>query len=300
MNNQKGFIQIPLLIAIIAGVLVLGGGYLGVKQYQNYQAEKVEKEKIIQDKEIQTQKLLISQQKIIEDTSKEIENIKKDNNEIDRLRAEIDNLKNKKPTSENDKLTAIIQEWRPKIAYIKCYWGTNSANSFTKSGSGVLGNDRIITNKHVIEEVNEVADFCSVNLPDDEKVFVWWQNFRISKNIDLAMLIIDSLTPKMEELNGLGISICSEKAPVGSSIVILGYPTIGTAQDITATEGIISGYEGYYYITSAKIEHGNSGGIAILIKSNCELGVPTGVVAGELESLGRIIDLRVAIPLSVR
>jgi len=42
---KKGFIQIPILIAIIVGVLAVGGGsYFGVKQYQNYQAI-IEKEK---------------------------------------------------------------------------------------------------------------------------------------------------------------------------------------------------------------------------------------------------------------
>ena len=39
MKNNKGFIQIPILIAIIAGLLAISGaGYFGVKQYQNYQA----------------------------------------------------------------------------------------------------------------------------------------------------------------------------------------------------------------------------------------------------------------------
>jgi flagellar basal body-associated protein FliL len=52
-KNSKGFIQIPILIAIIAGVLVLGGaGYFGVKQYQNYQLQKTkELEFSKQDKE---------------------------------------------------------------------------------------------------------------------------------------------------------------------------------------------------------------------------------------------------------
>ncbi len=36
MNSQRGFIQIPILIAIIVSVVVVGGaGYVGVKQYQN-------------------------------------------------------------------------------------------------------------------------------------------------------------------------------------------------------------------------------------------------------------------------
>jgi len=70
----------------------------------------------------------------------------------------------------------------------------------------------------------------------------------------------------------------------------LGYPGIGGNNDITATEGIISSYDGDYYITSAKIEHGNSGGIAILIKDNCFLGIPSYAEAGEIESMGRILD----------
>ncbi len=44
MKNQKGFIQIPLLIAIIAGVLGrFGGGYLSLNKYQDCQRIKIEK-----------------------------------------------------------------------------------------------------------------------------------------------------------------------------------------------------------------------------------------------------------------
>lgn len=49
MKKQNGFIQIPLLVAIIAGVLVLGGvGYFGVKQYHNYQNQKAKELEIKQ------------------------------------------------------------------------------------------------------------------------------------------------------------------------------------------------------------------------------------------------------------
>ncbi|MFA6136159.1 MAG: hypothetical protein WC705_02270 [Candidatus Paceibacterota bacterium] len=38
IKSQKGFIQIPLLIAIITGILAIGGiSYFGVEQYRNYQ-----------------------------------------------------------------------------------------------------------------------------------------------------------------------------------------------------------------------------------------------------------------------
>jgi S1-C subfamily serine protease len=62
---------------------------------------------------------------------------------------------------------------------------------------------------------------------------------------------------------------------------------------LTATDGIISGYAGDYYITSAKIERGNSGGPAILIKGKCLLGIPTFVTVGSLEALGRVLDITV-------
>lgn len=46
-KNKNGFIQIPIIIAIIVGILTVSGvGYLGVKQYQNYQAGKKEQQKL--------------------------------------------------------------------------------------------------------------------------------------------------------------------------------------------------------------------------------------------------------------
>jgi hypothetical protein len=71
----------------------------------------------------------------------------------------------------------------------------------------------------------------------------------------------------------------------------LGYPSVGAREGITATDGIISGFDKPYYITSAKIERGNSGGAAIHVKNNCLLGLPTLVVAGQVESLARILAL---------
>src|SRR3989338_990621 len=78
MKNIKGFIQIPLLIAIIAGVLVVGGGgYLGVKQYKNLQSDK--------------QELTRGGEKAKEGN----ENIK--SAELETLRKEIDELKSQPP-----------------------------------------------------------------------------------------------------------------------------------------------------------------------------------------------------------
>ncbi len=97
-------------------------------------------------------------------------------------------------------------------------------------------------------------------------------------------------------------TICSsEQLKIGEDLVILGFPDvsgvdvpgIGSTAKFTATEGIISEKienSGYYFNTSAKIEYGSSGGGAFLKNSGCFAGVPTLVRAGELESLGRILN----------
>jgi len=89
---------------------------------------------------------------------------------------------------------------------------------------------------------------------------------------------------------------CSSPENTGDSVLILGYPVYGSkvnefsSQDEpTATEGIISGKDGIYYTTSAKIDHGNSGGLAIDEASDCYFGIPTWDESGSFESLGRIL-----------
>ena len=79
---------------------------------------------------------------------------------------------------------------------------------------------------------------------------------------------------------------------VGAQIVILGYPAIGAKKSLTATEGIISGYDNDYFISSAKVDKGNSGGAAIWLENNCYLGIPTKVFAGTAETLARILDMQ--------
>ena len=86
--------------------------------------------------------------------------------------------------------------------------------------------------------------------------------------------------------------ICNSVS-IGDHISVLGYPGIG-GESLTVTDGIVSGFEfrsGERYVkTSAKIDQGNSGGIAIM-DSGCIVGIPT-YVKTQIESLGRILDLK--------
>ncbi len=291
-KNLKRFLQTPLLRVIIAGILVLSIiGYFSVKQYQNYQTKKAENARIVQ--ETQQQK----------------------DSEVEKLRQEVETLKNKKPqiiqqtiikeipsqtpsqTTEPN-LSTIIAYWRPRIAYIECDFYANGAIAMTQTGSGTMlqesnGGIIIFTNNHVISFLNEYgADLCRSKFPEDNNIFTSTGTFRSKSGLDWGILRItpDEYLKNIPYRANIG---CSTKPVIGDSIVILGYPGIGSKTDITATEGIISGYDGDYYITSAKVEHGNSGGAAILIKDNCFLGVPSFAQVGGVESLARILDLNV-------
>ena len=289
IKNQKGFIQIPILIVIIVGLLVVGGaGYFSVKQYQNYQAEKVEKEKTAQEKQLSEER-------------------NKQDSEIAKLKEEMEALKNKKPETitqtvikevpaqkTEDDLPSIIKQWRPIIVYIECYFlsiddmgGSGMAADF---GDGSFG---IFTNAHVVG--GDIApQSCKISFPDSTSApLISTHNRTADSGKDVAIIDIYNPDEHMKKVTApfANLKFCPQRPSLGDKIVILGYPGIGSQVDITATEGIISGYDGDYFITSAKVEHGNSGGAAILIKDNCYLGIPSFVQVGSIESLARIFDI---------
>ncbi|MEK7163228.1 MAG: trypsin-like peptidase domain-containing protein [Patescibacteria group bacterium] len=199
-------------------------------------------------------------------------------------------------------LSAIIKLWRPYIARISCTIDTPSVVAET-SGSALLSRTakypfaHLITNKHVVLYDGYFPESCKITFPDisgdinitDASVSYPSKNdigiVDISKKLD----IID-----LRAQNASNRTVCSAVS-VGEGVVILGYPGIGSKSDITATEGIISGFDGDYYITSAKIEQGNSGGAAILIRGvdTCYLGIPTFVNVGKIEALARILSAKV-------
>jgi hypothetical protein len=140
--------------------------------------------------------------------------------------------------------------------------------------------------------------------------------------IDFAVIKIVSAVPggfKSIPLDSLSsdelssIPSCPIKMPLGSPVAVIGYPATtksridfenqlgeqesGLMSNKTVTTGIISsqdsnpianGYPDVNYFVSAKIDKGNSGGLA-LSKYNsqpCILGVPTWVEHGYFENMG--------------
>jgi len=305
MKNQKGFIQIPLLIAIVVGVLVLGGGgYFGLQQYQSYQDEKNEQKKQAElnrkTEEEQRQKL----QELFDSQ----------NEELQKQKSEIKALQNRKPEiitetiikevpvqkTEND-ISAIVQLWRPIVVRIECdrqgiYPSGEIVDIGIVSGSGIAmyvqNSYAIWTNAHVT--ASSGGKLCRIYFPDNNSPIISIRG-RLNSAWSEDFVIIDIPNPGEYLGNIIKKSVnanpfCSQTPSIGDKVVILGYPGIGSQIDITATEGIISGYDGNYFITSAKVEQGNSGGAAILVKDNCYLGIPTFAQTGVIESLARILD----------
>jgi len=303
---MKLSIKVKILITVvISGAVISIGGYFSIKQYQGFQQQKIESER----KSKEQQDLMAEQQKALEQMKVEIESI------TDAQKA--DEQAQKKSPSENGKpsLSSIIKQWQQVIVYIQCdfyYKGTNE-KYLTQAGSGILeresfyNNSRgvysaevnVLTNKHVVLDEIYGPKNCTIFIPGYSPLFVD-NSFSLSKKTvsfssagyDWAVIEINN-PPNYIENIAYKLNRCNNRPSIGDDVVILGYPSIGSQSSITATEGIISGFDGDYYITSAKVEHGNSGGATILLKDNCYLGIPTYVIAGEIESLARILDSRV-------
>ena len=200
-------------------------------------------------------------------------------------------------------LSSIISNWRPLIANVECQFRySDTGRLYQKSsGSGIAIKfentpSAILTNKHVLTDSNGYgADSCSAKLLDSNETLSSSDIRSSSKGYDLGYIYINNPSDYFKNLTSNFPSLCSQKPSLGDEIVVLGYPSIGSKNGLTATEGIVSGFDGNYFITSAKVEQGNSGGAAILLKDNCLLGIPTFVTLGKVESLARILDIWTAV-----
>ena len=199
-------------------------------------------------------------------------------------------------------LPLIIADWRKKTANIRCdfSFGYSTGSGvlvkfIEEDGSTVYG---VLTNKHVLtDSVGRPATSCTVRFPDygtQVKGLNSKDEIQVStEGYDFGRIIITGADAYLRDTAITGGRYCSTKPAIGDELIIIGYPAIGSNEDITATEGIVSGFESNYFVTSAKVERGNSGGTAVLLKNNCFLGVPTFVQSGALESLARILDVNV-------
>lgn len=288
MNRLKKIlssIKKPYLIVLVVIILSLtGAGYFGFEKYNSTKLER--------DRELQKQ--FEAQSGALSETQKQLEALQK-------------------ASGSRANLASIIQEWQPRIAFLECYF---EAIDSIQMGSGILfpnlsdmsgesvgnGSHVVLTNKHVLTYLGYGPDRCRVTFPGQKPIIV--ENDEVAGTIstygemDFGSITLPPLNRTLASLAALQPPKCNSKAlygekrvPIGEEIIILGYPSIGAHDGITATEGIVSGYEEDYYVTSAKVEHGNSGGAAILLKDSCYLGIPSFALTGSVESLSRILNV---------
>jgi hypothetical protein len=198
---------------------------------------------------------------------------------------------------------SIIKRWSPRVGAIVCNFRyTDGSVYYAQSGTVSLITSSIdaqntrysaLTNRHVIEYGANGATDCSVLFPGSSTIYTITDPGSVAYaggGVDAVALVISNPDTYLRNLPiGNKSNACQTTPDLGEEIIVLGYPGIGSNRTITATEGIISGIEDSHYVTSAKIEHGNSGGLAILVKDNCVLGVPTFAQTGTVESLARIL-----------
>lgn len=197
------------------------------------------------------------------------------------------------------------------------------------SGSGSLWKFKevpyaVLTNYHVVKDATK----CVVSITNSANaqsgvVSVKASIYTFNKNTDEAVLGLDTTisSPSLPIANyNYAVSDlrrCPNNLAVGSPVVIIGYPayakrdatlaieSIGTVNVIyrTATNGIISGYDSSQpgnanYFVSAKIDNGNSGGLAIAKDQSglCTLGLPTWLTVGNYETQGLVQNITNVLP----
>lgn len=196
-----------------------------------------------------------------------------------------------------------------------------SVNGQDQGGSGtVLTSDGVvITNSHVIPQSDDhlltPTDGCMVILPNKsngQPEDTYWARpivySGLSQKYDLAYLNIYSAYVD-ERGNKHGAfprvfssifgdnegydKVCgvARSSRLGEPVRIFGYPQTSGGLDLTVTDGIISSIapDGSL-LTSAKVDAGNSGGLAV-DKKGCMIGVPSAVREGEYQNLGVIIPI---------
>ena len=181
------------------------------------------------------------------------------------------------------------------------------------SGTILTEDGMILTNSHIIpqDETNIHVDEegCFVVLPDSETgqikdIYLAYPIVieGLSDKYDLAYMQIYSAFYDEDEQEFSGVyprkfpafddtTRCKNKyVELGEAVRIFGYPANSGGYSLTITDGIVSSFPGDGLImTSAKIDSGNSGGLAV-DKNGCMIGVPSSVSVGNYESMGIIIS----------
>lgn len=210
-----------------------------------------------------------------------------------------------------------------------------NAKGVGSTGSGTLWKFKevpygVLTNYHVVKDQKTcVASITNSQNKPVGSFALEGSVYTFNANTDTAIVALgtslaDDNAPKESYNYSLSsLRKCPTTLPVGTPTVLIGFPTFakrdakitipkfGTLDETyrSATNGIISGYDTSHtsphgdlphqnFFVSAKIDAGNSGGIA-LAKDNkgvCLLGLPTWLSMGTYENQGLVQNIANIIP----
>ncbi len=315
-KNKKGFIQIPIFIAIIVSVLVLSGAsYFGVKQYKKYQAEKSQQEIIVQDKQItsidefsEVEKLRQEVEELKKQQSTPIPPLSKSNQIQEKLKTTVSPVVSIRPipSSKKAQITfttpngAVIDEAGNVISPPKNTIQTQtmqlpvagsrvltseeiysavSPSVVLVSTSNVYGSGFVIDDgKYTITNAHVVGDSQTVQLKLQSGTSFNGTVLGKDNSRDLAVIFNGDQRPPAVKLG----SSNGSSLPIGSDVFALGFPE-NLVATVTFTRGTLSArqdvdlYPDTLLQMDAAINRGNSGGPLVNNKGEV-IGVNTFVL----------------------
>ncbi|HBK35033.1 hypothetical protein A2239_00075 [Candidatus Uhrbacteria bacterium RIFOXYA2_FULL_40_9] len=322
MADRPKTLKILLYACLVATVLLLG--FYGTKFYSNYLTNQVSQEQqainfqeSLQAANEEISQLKAESQQVAEESKNQISALEERISEEENFQMDISPIT---ASDLNKYLSAVVQ--------INCENSSGSGVLWSNFGDLLL-----ITNEHVVTQpiFNQTKNeyYCigwAYALKGyAEGLFTVnpYESWSFNDFTDIAIMTTEHLGSnmelnKLEELNFLEISdtrLCPNVMEIGSPVALVGYPafgeksvaygdTEGTQSFRITTDGIISGHDTSVnftdsapypnYFVSAKIDSGNSGGIAFSKDKDgiCVLGVPTWLTVGNYETQGLVQNMQ--------
>lgn len=289
MKPQQGFIQIPILIAIIFGFIVVGGaGYMGVQEYKKSSAKPdLENNSVDISLSTTTSPEADQTQTELNQLRKELEELKQTavspKGSITKVNtsAEKPRALNVTPSKGRLSNSEIIKKVKPAVVYIETKGGSGTGMILDSAGY-------ILTNAHVVSgeataniKLSDTRSFVATVVGRDEE-------------IDLAILKVNETGLPFVKLGN------SDSIEQGDEVFTLGYP-FGLQGDVSFKEGTISRRliesGASYFETSAEIHPGNSGGP--MVNSSGEVvGINTATWGKSIKGISFGETIKLAIPIN--